>query len=63
MDADKFVPQETGKRYRYWEEQLYRTQGEVLKPLPLHQAGKERIANIALKVVKQRPDWSDHQEN
>ncbi|GAB1545139.1 hypothetical protein NUACC21_78150 [Scytonema sp. NUACC21] len=43
----------------YWEQQLYLTQGEILKRLPPHQAGKERIANIALKVTKQRPNWID----
>ncbi|MUG96880.1 protein kinase [Scytonema sp. UIC 10036] len=44
---------------RYWEQQLYLTQGEVLKHLPPHQAGMERITNIAVKVAKQRPNWSE----
>jgi serine/threonine protein kinase len=42
---------------RYWEQQLYLTEGNILKNLPEHQAGMERIANLALKVAKHRPNW------
>jgi serine/threonine protein kinase len=49
-----FLAQEFDK---YWEQQIYLTQGKL--NLPPHQAGKERIAHLALMVVKQRPEWSD----
>uniref|UniRef100_A0A0C1N9Y3 PglZ domain-containing protein n=1 Tax=Tolypothrix bouteillei VB521301 TaxID=1479485 RepID=A0A0C1N9Y3_9CYAN len=56
LDIPDIIAQEFD---RYWEQQMYLTQGEVLKHLPPHQAGMERIASIALKVAKQRPNWSD----
>ena len=42
---------------KYWEQQIYRTEGKALDNLMPNQAGRERIANCAYKVFKNRPKW------
>ncbi len=43
---------------RYWEEQLLHTEGRAMDNLtPDHQAGMDRIATTAYKVLKNRPNW------
>ena len=42
---------------KYWEQQIYRTEGKAVDNLMPNQAGRERIGNCAYKVFKNRPDW------
>lgn len=55
LPVPKFLTQEFDQ---YWEEQLYRTEAEVLDNLSLtNQPGMERIAAQAYKVLSNRPNW------